>query len=122
MSHHTDRRQFLQAGALAGVGFWVSGSPAADSKAANDRLNIAVIGCGGRGRAAVGGARKHNLVALCDVDDKRAAKAFEDNPSVPKFRDFRKMFDGLHKQIDAVFVATPDHTHAVAAVTAMRLG
>jgi predicted dehydrogenase len=122
MLHRTNRRQFLQAGALAGVGFWVGGSRAADSPAASEKLNIAVIGCGGQGGGAVGGARRHNLVALCDVDEKRAAKAFDDNPKVPKYSDFRKMFDQMHKQIDAVFVATPDHTHAPASVMAMKLG
>jgi predicted dehydrogenase len=63
-----------------------------------------------------------NIVALCDVDQQRAAKSFERFPQAKKYRDFRKMLDDLHAQIDAVVVSTPDHTHAPAAAMAIRLG
>src|SRR5262245_58350755 len=122
MLHRTTRRQFLRAASLAGVGLWVARSSADESKSPNETLNLAVIGCGGQGGGAVNGARRHNLVAMCDVDEKRAAKQFNENESVKKYRDFRKLLDEMHKQIDAVFIATPDHTHAVAAVAAMKLG
>jgi predicted dehydrogenase len=61
-------------------------------------------------------------VALCDVDDRRAAKTFERYPGAKRYRDFRKMLDELEDQIDAVVVGTPDHTHAPAAAMAMRMG
>jgi predicted dehydrogenase len=89
---------------------------------ANSKLNIAAIGVAGRGGDDVNGVASENLVALCDVDDSHAAKTFERFPSAKKYKDFRKMLDEIHGQIDAVVVGTPDHTHAPAAAMAMRLG
>jgi predicted dehydrogenase len=63
-----------------------------------------------------------NLVAFCDVDEARAGKTFADHPGVPRFRDFRQMFDRLGNQIDAVTVSTPDHMHYPIAAAALSLG
>jgi len=88
----------------------------------SDKLNCACIGVGGRGSANVGGVSRENIVALCDVDLRRAGDNFRKYPEARKYRDFRKMFDEMEKSIDAVTVATPDHTHAVAAMDAIRRG
>ena len=125
MSRRTNRREFLQATAAGGVGLWVVGSGASVlGKSANEKVNVAIIGVGGRGNAHVEGIPKAggNIVALCDVDDRNLGKAAEKNPDAHKYNDFRKMLDERHKEIDAVVVATPDHTHAVAASAAMKLG
>ena len=61
-------------------------------------------------------------MALCDVDDRRAAKSFDEHPKARQFKDYRQMFDRVGNDIDAVVVATPDHTHAAIALTAMSLG
>ncbi|MHC4405337.1 MAG: Gfo/Idh/MocA family protein [Planctomycetota bacterium] len=124
MSDQLTRRDILCRTALAGVGFWAAaGSQAtAQSKSPNEKLNVAGIGVGGRGAADVGGVAGENLVALCDVDEKRAGGTFERFPKAKRFKDFRVMFDKMHAQIDAVVIGTPDHTHAPAGVTAMKLG
>ncbi|MHC4679041.1 MAG: Gfo/Idh/MocA family protein, partial [Planctomycetota bacterium] len=89
----------------------------------SEKLNIASIGAGGMGGgntracAAAGG----NIVALCDVDGKRAAETFKKFPNARKYKDFRKMLDE-QKDIEAVVVATPDHVHAVASMAAMKRG
>jgi len=88
----------------------------------SEKLNIACIGVGGRGGANLGGVGGENIVALCDVDDRRVAKAFEKYPKAKKYRDFRKMLDEIDSTIDAVTVSTPDHTHAVACMDAIRRG
>src|SRR5207237_8850129 len=80
------------------------------------------IGVGGQGRGDLEAVNSHNIVALCDVDTSRAADTFKRFPQAKIYRDFRKMFDEMEKQIDAVVVATPDHTHAVAAMAAIRRG
>ncbi|MBY0526448.1 MAG: Gfo/Idh/MocA family oxidoreductase [Gemmataceae bacterium] len=119
---HRNRRQFLKQSALAGVGFWAAGGvSAAEPKGANEKLNIALIGCGGQGGSNLGGVSSENIVALCDVDEKRAAAAFTKYPNVKKYADFRKMLED-QKDIDAVVVSTPDHMHAPASVMAMKLG
>ena len=123
MSKRFNRRHMLRAGALAGIGFWVSGGAARGaSKSPNEKLDVAVIGCGNRGAGNLGGVSSENIVALCDVDDRQAANAYKQFPKAQKFRDFRKMLDQVGKQIDAVVVSTPDHTHAPAAVMAMKMG
>jgi len=117
------RREMLRNAGLAGVAVWTAGALCARSgeKSPNEKLNIAAIGCGGRGGDDLGAVSGENIVALCDVDDRRAAHSFERHPKAKKYRDFRKMFDELHRQIDAVVVGTPDHTHAPAGVMAMKL-
>ncbi|HOZ48525.1 MAG TPA: Gfo/Idh/MocA family oxidoreductase [Candidatus Hydrogenedentes bacterium] len=87
----------------------------------SERLNIAAIGAGGRGATDLEELRTENIVALCDVDDQRAAETFARYPEAKRYRDFRIMLDEA-KDVDAVVVATPDHTHAVASVAAIRLG
>lgn len=91
----------------------------------SEKLNIAGIGVGSMGRGDVGAvAGGNNIVALCDPDWRYdcVIGSFNDHPKAEKFRDFRKMFDKMAKQIDAVVVATPDHNHAVAAIAAMQHG
>ncbi|HYV34079.1 MAG TPA: Gfo/Idh/MocA family oxidoreductase [Gemmataceae bacterium] len=127
MSTSTSRRKFLKQGALAGTGFWVAGGlTAAQNKPAQpgERVNVAVIGSGGRGGDdlnSVNGTGQANIVALCDVDEQQAGAAFKKFPKAGRYQDFRVMLE-KQKDIDAVIVATPDHVHAVACVTAMRLG
>jgi predicted dehydrogenase len=118
-----NRRRFLQGCAAASVGYWIGISQhATRAEPANEKLHIAVIGCGNRGAANIRAVSSQNIVALCDVDERSAAQAFNEFPKAKKYFDFRRMFDELHQQIDAVVVSTPDHTHAPASVLAMKLG
>jgi len=87
----------------------------------SEKLNIAGVGIGGRGAGDLDEVGSENIVALCDVDDKYAANTFKRYPNARKYRDFRIMLD-KEKNIDAVIVATPDHTHAVVAMTAIKMG
>ena len=64
----------------------------------------------------------HNIVALCDVDENYAAKEFAKYPKAKQFKDYRVMLDKMGKEIDGVVIGTPDHTHAVIAMEAMRHG
>lgn len=91
-------------------------------RAPSDTLNIACIGVGGMGRNDVKGVAGENLIALCDVDWKAADESFRTNPKAKRYRDYREMLDREHKSIDAVTISTPDHTHAVAAMAALRAG
>ncbi|MEM7231932.1 MAG: Gfo/Idh/MocA family oxidoreductase [Planctomycetota bacterium] len=88
----------------------------------SEKINVACIGVGGRGGASVRACEKENIVALADVDDRRAADSYKRNPKAQRFRDFRKMLDAVDNKIDAVTVGTPDHTHAVAVTDAIRRG
>lgn len=95
--------------------------------AANEKVNIAFIGCGGQGASDANNIAHTglvNVVALCDVHmGSTNTKAVEEKfPGVPKFQDFRKMFDKMAKDIDAVTVAVPDHAHFSIAMLAMSLG
>lgn len=97
---------------------------AADAPSPNNRLNIAAVGIGSQGGAdidAIAG-EGHNVVALCDVDDNYAAKKFAQYPKARQFKDYRVMLDQMGKDIDGVVIGTPDHTHAVIALDAMRRG
>ncbi len=87
-----------------------------------EKLNIAAIGCGGQGSYDLEQMESENIVALCDVDEKNAAGMYQKYDKAPKFRDYRVMLDKREKEIDAVLVATPDHTHAPASLRAMRRG
>lgn len=124
MTRRTTRRQFLGTSAMAGAGFWVaSGARSAESRSANEGINLACIGVGGKGTSDSNDAAKHgNIVAICDIDEDRLGKAADKFTQAKKYFDFRKMFDEMAGRIDAVTVSTPDHTHAVASVMAMKLG
>ena len=88
----------------------------------NEKLNIALIGIGVQGGSNLRGVSSQNIVALCDVDEKRGAKGFGQFPKVAKFNDYRVMFDKMEKDIDAVVVSTPDHSHFNPSMIAMSLG
>jgi predicted dehydrogenase len=124
MPNRINRRELLRTTALTGIGVWLGGAgrTAGQEKSPNEKLNIAVIGCGGQGGENLRAVAGENVVALCDVDEARAAAAFAAFPKAKKFRDFRRMFDQVQRQIDAVTVSTPDHMHAPISLTAMRLG
>jgi len=112
------RRQFTKtvAGATAGV----FAAPALlRAQDLNDKLNIAVIGAGGRGAGDTQAVSSENIVALCDVDEGRLNKAGEKYPQARKEVDFRKLFDHPEK-FDAVIVATCEHTHAMATMLALK--
>jgi predicted dehydrogenase len=121
MNRRTNRRRFLRNSALAGVGIWVAGTArAAQSRSPNEKLNIGIIGAGGRGASNTGDVRSENIVALCDVDENRLENAAKQHPQAKKYIDWRKLLD--QKDIDAVVVSTTDHTHALASVWAMNRG
>ena len=88
----------------------------------SEKLNIACVGVGGQGASDVQMVATENIVALCDVDDSRAAQTFEAFPQAKRYRDFRKMLETEDKNIDAVVVSTPDNAHAVVAMTAIKMG
>jgi predicted dehydrogenase len=98
----------------------VLGGAGVDS--ANNKLNIAGIGVGGRGASDIEGVSSQNIVALCDTDLRRAAGTIKKFPNAKIYRDFREMLDKEHKNIDAVVIGAPDHIHAPASIMAMKLG
>mgnify|MGYP000174644836 FL=1 len=120
------RRSFLKTGAVAAAGLTiVPGSVLGKSfgyTAPSDKLNIAGIGVGGMGRRNLANMNTENIVALCDVDWHYADKTFKDYPKAKRFKDWRVMFDEMGKSIDAIMVATPDHTHAGVTAHAITLG
>jgi predicted dehydrogenase len=129
MARRSNRRQFLQQTGLAGLGVWVTGVGGdlygeARPVGANDRISIGIIGAGGQGGHnlnVVAGLNGVNIAALCDVDDRRASDAYRRFPRATRYSDFRVMLE-RERSLDAVIVSTPDHTHCLAAVMAMRLG
>lgn len=125
MTRRISRRDMLRRTALAGAGFWAAGASARAHPLAtspNEKLDIGLVGIGGRGKANLNGVSSENIVALCDVDDERAGDAYKRFPKARKFYDFRRMLDELGSKLDAVVVSTPDHTHFHPAMTAMELG
>jgi predicted dehydrogenase len=130
MSRRSSRRRFLQQSAAAAFGFWAAGGVTlADRKGANEELRIAGIGVGGKGHSDIMQAANHGkVVAICDIDESdyglgRASKDLEAKGQKPKlYTDYRKMFDEMGKDIDAVTVSTPDHHHAPASIRAMKMG
>jgi predicted dehydrogenase len=120
MSHRVNRRAFLKTTAAV-AGLTVLGGPFKSSAyAANEKLNCAAIGAGGRGGAHVEASGRENCVALCDVDANTLGNAAKKYPNARTFSDYRKMFDEMAKGIDVVFVGTPDHHHAPASMLALK--
>ena len=122
MFNKHSRRQFLQNTASIAAGAWIVGPNALlAQRSANEQINIACIGVGGKGSGDTDHAGNHgNIVALCDIDETRLAPKAEKFSKARKFFDFRKLFDEMEKQIDAVTVSTPDHTHAAASMMAIK--
>lgn len=130
------RRHFLKStGIVAGLATAPSllRSQSGGPVGANNRVNVAIIGVGGMGTAAVTAMRNENIVAFCDVDEVKAAGAYRTmeekypeewnrHKNAPRFRDYRKLFDALGSRIDAVTISTPDHMHFPAAMVALELG
>jgi predicted dehydrogenase len=121
------RRSFLNTTSALALGFSivprsVLGGPG--YIAPSERINVAGIGAGGMGGGDIATVSRlgANIVALCDVDDERAAGSFRAFPKARRYKDFRVMLDKEASQIDAVTVGTPDHIHAVASMAAIRLG
>ena len=120
------RRNFVKSGGVV-LGSALTFPNILACKNLNSRLNIALIGVGGRGiqnwQPII---NSENIVAMCDVDDRWASKALtrikESHANVKRFKDYRVMFDKMQNLIDAVIISTPDHTHFHAAITAMELG
>jgi predicted dehydrogenase len=117
------RRSFLAGAAVATAGFTIVPRHVLGGQgvtAPSDKLNVAAVGVGGMGKNNVERcATTENIVALCDVDFALADPVFKKYPNAKTYRDFRVMLDE-QKDIDAVIVATPDHTHAVVAMAAMQ--
>ena len=114
------RRSFLATSAAAStLPLFSIGAP---GESANDKINMAVVGAGGMGGYAMGESRKQNLVAICDIDENRAAKAFQQNPDATRFKDFRQMLADKGEEIDAVCISTPDHTHFPIAMACIQAG
>jgi predicted dehydrogenase len=126
MARRISRREMLRSTAVAGFGVWVAGAHGKlNAYSPNETLKVAVIGVGGRGGANLNGLgrlKEVSIVAMCDVDDARAGGAYKKYSGAKKFYDFRKMFDEMHGDIDAVAVSTPDHTHFHPSMAALQLG
>jgi predicted dehydrogenase len=119
------RRQFIGTVATAAAGLTILPGTVLGGfgrRSPSDKLNIAAVGVGGIGAANIRHCAGENIVALCDVDWSYAAGTFAKYPNAKRYKDYRKMFDEMGDQIDAVIVATPDHTHAVVASQAIRMG
>ena len=129
MSDSMSRRSFLQKSGTAALGLTiipnvVMGKSFSGVAAPSDKLNVAVVGPGGRAGSILNSsaAAGENIVALCDTDWRRAGRAFAQFSNAKRYFDWRKMLDEMGRTIDAVVVGTPDHTHAVIAARAITMG
>jgi len=121
------RRDFLKASSLAATSFFIVPRHVLGKGyiAPSDKLNIAGIGVGGKGKsdlASFSASPNVNIVALCDVDDRQAVDSRTKFPKATYYKDFREMLSKERKNIDACSISTPDNTHAVATLAAMQLG
>ncbi|MCB0522082.1 MAG: Gfo/Idh/MocA family oxidoreductase [Lewinellaceae bacterium] len=120
---HLTRRDFVKTAGLTAAGFMIVPRHVIGRgyTPPSDKVNIAGIGVGGRGASVLDELKSQNIVALCDVDDVRAAETYKKFDKAKRYKDYRKMLD-QQKDFDAVVIATPDHSHAPAALSAMSLG
>jgi hypothetical protein len=125
-SKNITRRSFIGTTGAVAAGLTILPSSVISGlgkRAPSDKLNIAVVGIGGMGNSNLKAVKgTENIVALCDVDWGYSKKVFADNPSSTPYWDWRKMYDEMGKSIDAVIVATADHSHCIAASNAMAMG
>jgi len=125
MTRRITRRSALKMGSVGALGYLFTGSNLSVQRVygANEKLRVAGIGIGGKGSSDIEqAAQVMEVVALCDIDENRLNDRAKTWPTAKKYFDYRKMFDEMAKEFDAVTVSTPDHTHAPASVRAMRLG
>jgi len=126
MTRQTNRREFVKQSAAMGAAWWFgtrAGVSADKERSSVEQLNFACIGVGGKGSSDTRSAgRAGNVVALCDIDDKRLAKQAKNFPKAKTFNDYREMLEEMGDAIDAVTVSTPDHSHAPASIRAMKMG
>ncbi|QDT39896.1 Inositol 2-dehydrogenase [Stratiformator vulcanicus] len=108
--------------AATAAAWWNPLASTGRAESPNEKLNIACIGIGGQGAANIRRVDGQNLIAFADVDKERAAKTLKKYPEVPLYSDYRKMFDQLEQQIDAVVVSTPDHAHFHPSMMAIERG
>jgi len=121
MFRRVTRRRLLRSSAALGIGVWIAGAAgAAPSRSPNEKLNIGIIGCGGRGAANTGAVASENIVALCDVNENNLAKAAEKYPQAKKYIDWRQLLE--QKGLDAVVISATDHHNGLASICAMRRG
>ena len=122
------RRSFVKKSSIAAAGFMIVPRHVLGGQgyvAPSDKLNIAGIGAGGKGRSDISSFAQSpnvNIVSLCDVDDRQAVDSRKAFPKASYYNDYREMLDKEGGNIDAVSVSTPDHNHAVAAYQAMAMG
>ena len=124
MSKKSNRRDFVKSTAALGAGAWVlGGTTLKPSVSSIDEIRFACVGVGGKGASDSTAAGAHGkVVAMCDIDDEILAKKKGEFSDAKTYNDYRKMFEEMGDGIDAVTVSTPDHTHAVIALMAMRMG
>ncbi len=124
MATRTTRRRFLKTTSAVGIGYFVtSGLRARGADSPNEKIRMASVGIGGKGSSDSNDAgRSGEMVAICDIDTGRLDGAANRFKGAKKFTDFRVMLEEMGDKIDAVTVSTPDHTHAPAALMAMRMG
>jgi predicted dehydrogenase len=121
MNSRFTRRAFLKQTALTAAGtYWIGCQTPGRKISPNEKLNIGVIGVAGRAGDDLKEVSSQNIVALCDVDDKNLAAVAPKYPGAKTYNDFRRLID--QKDMDAIVIGTPDHTHAVAAVAALKSG
>ncbi|MBI2535413.1 MAG: Gfo/Idh/MocA family oxidoreductase, partial [Gemmatimonadetes bacterium] len=120
---HINRRTFVGEVTTAAAGFTIVPRHVLGRgyRAPSDTLNVACVGVGGMGWNDVRGMAAENIYALCDVDDRRAEEAFMAHSKAKRYKDFRRMLEQDGNHIDAVTVTTPDHTHTVIAMAALKL-
>ncbi len=117
------RRTLLKSAGALGAGYWLgSQDRSVRAEPPSEKLNLAIIGPGGRGEANLDNVKSQNIVAICDVDEQRAGRAYERFAQAKKFYDFREMFDRMSGEIDGVVISTPDHMHFHPAWWAMQRG
>lgn len=128
MSHRSDfnRRDFLKtstaAGAVAVAGGVWSETAAQESKSPNEKINIACIGTANQARFSIGNIQGENIAVVCDIDQNYLDRAAADFPNARSYVDYREMLEEEGDKLDAVVVATADHTHAPASIRAIRKG